>query len=122
MHIGCFDKKIDQSPRSGQFYTTDRSHVPDLSVIRRLRCIPILVWISTFITVYGGKVYICNLSELLDQLLCRERYYCATPSCLLYVNPVGNLVPIVIQLQRIHVGKTFPNTYSNKMELLLTML
>ena len=52
-------------------------------------------------------MYICNLSELLDGLLCREGYYCAAPLCLLYVNPAGNLVPIAIQLQR-NPGKDNP--------------
>ena len=43
MHIWCFNKTMDQSPRSGQFSTTDRSHVPNVSVIRRLHYIVINV-------------------------------------------------------------------------------
>ena len=36
-----------KSPRSGQFSTTDRSHVPNVSVIRRLHCISFNHWPSS---------------------------------------------------------------------------
>ena len=47
-----------------------------------------------------GHVYICDLSEIMDGLKCREGYYCAAPICLLYVNKSMKLVPIAIQLKK----------------------
>ena len=47
-----------------------------------------------------GHVYICDLSEIMDGLPCREGCYCPAPICLLYVNGANKLVPIAIQLKK----------------------
>jgi arachidonate 5-lipoxygenase len=44
-----------------------------------------------------GHVYICDL-EIMDGVSCKDGTYCAAPLCLLYVNAVGQLKPIAIQL------------------------
>ena len=46
-------------------------------------------------------MYICDLSEVMDGLPCKEGCYCPAPMCLLYVNGNNKLVPIAIQLKRI---------------------
>ena len=48
----------------------------------------------------NGHVYICDLSEIMDGLPCREGCYCPAPICLLYVNGANKLVPIAIQLKK----------------------
>ena len=53
------------------------------------------------------NVYICDLSEIMDGLLCKEGTYCAAPLCLLYVTPAKRTIPIAIQLKR-KPGKTNP--------------
>ena len=45
-------------------------------------------------------MYICDLSEAMDGLPCREGCYCPAPICLLYVNGLNKLVPIAIQLKK----------------------
>ena len=45
-------------------------------------------------------MYICDLSEIMDGLPCKEGCYCPAPICLLYVNGANKLVPIAIQLKR----------------------
>ncbi|XP_003383419.1 PREDICTED: arachidonate 5-lipoxygenase-like [Amphimedon queenslandica] len=47
-----------------------------------------------------GRVYIVDLSEIMDGLQCRDGCYCPAPTCLLHVNRMGKLVPIAIQLKR----------------------
>ena len=57
--------------------------------------------ISVFISeLQNGRVYICDLSEIMDGLPCKEGCYCPAPICLLYVNEANNLVPIAIQLKK----------------------
>lgn len=48
----------------------------------------------------NGRVYICDLSQILHELPTRPGYYCAAPLCLLYVNASDQLIPIAIQLKR----------------------
>ena len=45
-------------------------------------------------------MYICDLSEAMNGLPCRDGCYCAAPICLLYVNRLNKLVPIAIQLKK----------------------
>ena len=45
-------------------------------------------------------MYICDLSEVMDGLPCKEGCYCPAPICLLYINGANKLVPIAIQLKR----------------------
>ena len=45
-------------------------------------------------------MYICDLSEVMDGLPCKEGCYCPAPICLLYVNAADKLVPIAIQLKK----------------------
>ena len=45
-------------------------------------------------------MYVCDLSEIMDGLPCKEGCYCPAPICLLYVNGSNNLVPIAIQLKK----------------------
>ena len=45
-------------------------------------------------------MYICDLSDIMDGLPCKEDHYCPAPICLLYVNGANKLVPIAIQLKK----------------------
>ena len=60
MHIECFDKKMDQSPKSGQLSTTEGSHVPNVPVIRSLHCILVLPHLRL---IYPYSRKICNTIE-----------------------------------------------------------
>lgn len=49
--------------------------------------------------IQAGNVYLCDL-EILDSLPCARGAFCAAPLCLLYVDVVGQLKPIAIQLSQ----------------------